>query len=138
VRSGALNTVDKRGMVFIESTAEGQDGHFFELCQSARTRRNAGTALTPMDFKFFFSPWHEDDAYTLPAGSAELPASTLNYRKEWDEDRATFRDRPFHNWASHGADAFRTFAQGFVEPEMVRPRGRYRSRHSGGGSWESM
>jgi hypothetical protein len=79
VRSGALNTVDKRGMVFIESNAEGQDGHFFELCQSARTRRNAGTALTPMDFKFFFSPWHEDDAYTLPAGSAELPASTLDY-----------------------------------------------------------
>ena len=32
-----------------------------------------------MDFKFFFSPWHEDDAYTLPAGSVELPASTLDY-----------------------------------------------------------
>jgi hypothetical protein len=338
VRSGALNTVDKRGMVFIESTAEGQDGHFFELCQSARTRRNAKTALTPMDFKFFFSPWHEDDAYTLPAGSVELPASTLdyfarlerigialtpeqkgwyvkkaeqqqgdmkreypstpdeafeaaiegayyadqlarmemdrrltalpidtgipvmtswdlglndatsiwfiqvvgreirfvdyyensgfglehyvgeirkrreqhgytfgehyfphdvnnseisngksrfdtlvslgitptavprvqnvndginavrrmlgqslidplrcerglkslrNYRKEWDEDRATFRDKPFHNWASHGADAFRTFAQGFVEPEMVRPPQRYRRRPGDGGSWES-
>jgi hypothetical protein len=29
VRSGALNTLDKNGMVFIESTAEGQDGHFF-------------------------------------------------------------------------------------------------------------
>jgi hypothetical protein len=54
-----------------------------------------------------------------------------------DEDRATFRDRPFHNGASHGADAFRTFAQGFVEPEMVRPRGRYRTRPGGGGSWES-
>jgi hypothetical protein len=34
VRSGALNTVDKNGMVFIESTAEGQDGHFLELCQA--------------------------------------------------------------------------------------------------------
>jgi hypothetical protein len=28
VRSGALNTVDKNALVFIESTAEGQDGHF--------------------------------------------------------------------------------------------------------------
>jgi hypothetical protein len=54
--------------------------------------------------------------------------SLRNYRKEWDEDRATFRDRPFHNWASHGADAFRTFAQGFVEPEMVRLPQRYRDR----------
>jgi hypothetical protein len=60
-----------------------------------------------------------------------------NYRKEWDEDRATFRDRPFHNWASHGADALRNFAQGFVGPEIVRPRSRYRHRPGGGGTWES-
>jgi hypothetical protein len=60
-----------------------------------------------------------------------------NYRKEWDEERSTFRDKPFHNWASHGADSFRNFAQGFVEPEIVRPRGRYRTRTGGGGSWES-
>jgi hypothetical protein len=338
VRSGALNTVDKNGIVFVESTAEGQDGHFFELCQTARTRRNTGCGLTPMDFKFHFAPWYDDEAYTLAAGSVDIPASYLdyfarlerlgitltpdqkawyvkkaeqqqgdmkrefpstpdeafeaaiegayysdqltrmemdkrltrlpidtgipvmttwdlglndactiwfvqvvgreirfvdyyensgfglehyvgeikkrreqhgfvfgdhyfphdvnngeisngksrfdtlvglgiqpiavprvqnindginatrrmlgtslidpircerglkclrNYRKEWDEDRATFRDKPFHNWASHGADSFRNFAQGYVEPQIVRPRGRYQSRHSGGGSWES-
>jgi hypothetical protein len=56
VRSGALNTIDQSGLVFIESTAEGQDGHFFELCQAARTRRNAGEALTAMDFRFHFAP----------------------------------------------------------------------------------
>jgi hypothetical protein len=338
VRSGALNTVDKDGHVFIESTAEGQDGHFFELCQAARTRRNAGVALTSMDFMFHFSPWYDDDAYRLAAGSVDIPASYLdyfarlerigialtpdqkawyvkkaeqqqgdmkreypstpdeafeaaiegayyadplarmemdgrltalpidtgipvmttwdlglndatsiwfiqvvgreirwvdyyensgfglehyvqeikrrreqhgytfgdhyfphdvnngeisngksrfdtlvslgvtpravprvqnvndginavrrmlgqslidplrcdrglkclrNYRKDWDDDRATFRDRPFHNWASHGADAFRNFAQGFVEPELVRPQRRYGHRPRGGGSWES-
>jgi hypothetical protein len=338
VRSGALNTVDKHGLVFIESTAEGQDGHFFELCQGARTRRNAGDLLTAMDFKFHFAPWHEDKAYRLAANSVDLPASYLdyfakldgfgiklkpeqkawyvkkaeqqqgdmkrefpstpdeafeaaiegayyseqlmrmemdkrltrlpidtgipvltswdlglndltaiwfiqvvgreirfidyyensgfglehyvqelkqrrerhgfvfgehyfphdvnngeisngksrfdtllglgitptavprvqnvndginatrrmlaqslidpircerglkalrNYRKEWDEDRASFRDKPFHNWASHGADSLRNFAQGYVEPQMTRPRPRYRTRHHGGGSWES-
>lgn len=30
-----------------------------------------------------------------------------SYQKEWDEVRATYRARPMHNWASHGADAFR-------------------------------
>ena len=339
VRSGALNTVDKRGLVFIESTAEGQEGHYFQLCRAARSRRNAGEKLTAMDFKFHFSPWWEDEAYTLAAGSVDIPASYLdyfarlerlgitlspqqkawyvkkaeqqqgdmkreypstpdeafeaaiegayyadplarmemdqrltripidlslpvmttwdlglndataiwfiqvagreirlvdyyensgfglehyvqeltrrreqhgfafgehyfphdvnngeisngksrfdtlvglgvtptavprvqnvndginavrrllaqsridpircerglkclrNYRKEWDEDRATFRDKPFHNWASHGADALRIFAQGFVEPQIIKPRGRYRARPGGGGSWESM
>ena len=31
-----------------------------------------------------------------------------SYRKQWDEDRKEFRPIPYHDWASHGADAFRT------------------------------
>ena len=338
VRSGALNTVDKDQIVFVESTAEGQDGHFFELCQAARSRAHLGTPLTAMDFKFHFSPWHDDDRYALdPAGIAipptfaayfdklarlgialspaqrawyvkkaeqqqgdmkrefpstpdeafeaaiegayyaeplmrmeldrrltpipidpALPVMTAwdlgfndanaiwliqvagleirfvdyyeasghglehyvgelkarrerhgftfgehyfphdvatcelsngrsrfdtllslgltplavprvrdindginavrrllsravidpvrcerglkalrNYRREWDEARGTFRDRPLHNWASHGADAFRTFAQGFVEKSMVAPRALYAGKRRSAGSWEA-
>lgn len=29
-----------------------------------------------------------------------------NYRKEWDDKRKVFHDRPLHDWASHGTDAF--------------------------------
>jgi hypothetical protein len=32
------------------------------------------------------------------------------YRKEWDEGRGVRKDRPRHDDASHGADAFLTFA----------------------------
>lgn len=32
------------------------------------------------------------------------------YAREWDEDNKIFRDKPNHNWASNGADAFRYFA----------------------------
>ena len=39
-----------------------------------------------------------------------------NYRKEWDEKRATFKSEPLHDWASHGADAFMTGACGFATP----------------------
>ena len=35
-----------------------------------------------------------------------------SYRKEYDEKRKTFRDNPEHDWASHGADAFRILAMG--------------------------
>jgi hypothetical protein len=34
------------------------------------------------------------------------------YRKEWDEKRRDFKDHPLHDWTSHGADSFRTFAWG--------------------------
>ena len=32
------------------------------------------------------------------------------YRREWDDKRKTFRERPLHDWSSHGADAFGEFA----------------------------
>lgn len=35
-----------------------------------------------------------------------------SYRKEWDDNNKTFRNRPLHDWASHGADAFRYLAFG--------------------------
>lgn len=35
-----------------------------------------------------------------------------SYRREWDEKRKTFHDRPVHDWASHGSDGFRYLALG--------------------------
>lgn len=34
------------------------------------------------------------------------------YHREWSADLKKFHDRPKHDWASHGADAFRTLARG--------------------------
>ena len=33
-----------------------------------------------------------------------------SYTKEWNDERQVFKTTPLHNWASHGADAFRTLA----------------------------
>lgn len=32
------------------------------------------------------------------------------YKRGWDEDRKVFSDQPFHDWSSHGSDAFRYLA----------------------------
>ena len=46
----------------------------------------------------------------------ERGLSALNsYHKIWDEENKVFRMRPHHDWSSHGADAFRTFATGHTE-----------------------
>ncbi len=37
------------------------------------------------------------------------------YRKEWDEKRGTYKDRPYHDWSSNAADAFRQAPQGFKD-----------------------
>lgn len=38
-----------------------------------------------------------------------------SYHKEWDEDNQVFKKKPEHDWSSHGADAFRTFAVGWKQ-----------------------
>lgn len=38
-----------------------------------------------------------------------------HYKKEWDEDNATFKNKPLHDWSSHYADAFRTLAMSLMD-----------------------
>lgn len=40
-----------------------------------------------------------------------------NYQRAWNEKMKMFSDAPLHNWASHGADALRTFASGYKDPK---------------------
>jgi len=36
-----------------------------------------------------------------------------NYRAEYDEEKKKLSNRPLHDWSSHGASAFITFAVGY-------------------------
>ena len=38
-----------------------------------------------------------------------------NYRREWDDKRSVFYDKPLHDWASHASDAFRYLATGMQD-----------------------
>lgn len=40
------------------------------------------------------------------------------YQFEWDDDKKTFRSKPLHNWASHGADAFEIIGQVWRNPPL--------------------
>lgn len=43
-----------------------------------------------------------------------------NYRKAWDDKHGVWKNKPLHDWASHGSDAFRYFgvAQNASKPAM--------------------
>lgn len=62
IRSGAFNTVAAGQIIFVESTAEGQDGLFYEICDEASAHTGS---LTKLDFKFHFFPWWMDSKYQL-------------------------------------------------------------------------
>jgi hypothetical protein len=86
VRTGALNTVQAGQVAFIESTAEGQEEHFFELCQQAQAKARMSTPLTPLDFKFHFFPWWKSPDYALDSGGVTIPESYARYFQKLEEE----------------------------------------------------
>lgn len=80
VRTGALNTVQAGQIVFVESTAEGQEGHFYDLCENAKSKARLGTELTSLDFKFHFFPWWKSPEYCLEQRPDQsLPDDMVRY-----------------------------------------------------------
>ena len=43
-----------------------------------------------------------------------------SYQREYDENAKIFKDKPLHNWASHGADAARYLAVGWERARVYR------------------
>ncbi len=63
VLTGALNTLSSTAECCIESTAEGADGVFFDLC--TKSMAMDGEELTPLDYKFHFYSWHTFSEYSI-------------------------------------------------------------------------
>lgn len=65
VITGSFETIHKGGMIFVESTARGRYGEFYEICKRAQTSEQRGKDLLENDFKFFFYPWWKDPKNTI-------------------------------------------------------------------------
>jgi phage terminase large subunit len=50
------------------------------------------------------------------------------YRREWDDVRKVFVERPLHDWTSHFADAFAELAAGIEEPMAAQAASTIRKR----------
>jgi hypothetical protein len=57
------------------------------------------------------------------------------YRREWDDKLKIFKSRPLHDWASHGADAFRYLAVGLQERKVTRKGKPGQAHMSGATGW---
>ncbi|HEX42410.1 MAG TPA: terminase [Phycisphaerales bacterium] len=75
IRTGTLPACHQNAVVFIESTAEGRMGDFYELCQRAQEltaeAKAGGRELNPLEFRFHFCPWFHEPTYALADAEAE-------------------------------------------------------------------
>jgi hypothetical protein len=61
----AIHTQTGEALLFVESTAEGKGGYFFEYCKDAQDMEKMGREPTKMEFKFHFFPWWDNEENVL-------------------------------------------------------------------------
>lgn len=82
VVTGSIPAVPKSGICIIESTAEGQDGHFYEMTMRAQGLAQQGTSLTAKDWRFHFYAWWMAPEYTLDPEGVVFSEADLTYFNE--------------------------------------------------------
>ena len=141
VKSGAFNTVHVGQRIVVESTAEGQEGHFFEMCQISQKLQQQGAHLTALDFKFHFAPWWTSPEYVLDAdvvitdemvayfaGLAAKGIDLSREQKAWYVKKAVQQDEAMkREFPSTPEEAFEASVEGaYLSRQMmdVRRQGR--------------
>jgi hypothetical protein len=135
IRTGALNTVQAGQVIFIESTAEGREGHFYDLCEAAQAKQRMGAPLTALDFKFHFFPWWKAPEYALhptgvvideqfktyfdkleaTAGVVLTPAQQAWYQKKAETQLADMK----REYPSTPEEAFEASVEGAYYSELI-------------------
>ncbi len=90
IKLGSLPAVHAGGLAFIESTAEGTGGHFYEMVAEAEKR---GTrAPNDLEFKLHFYPWWKKESYRLDPEGVAVEHEVLEYFDMLEEKYGIFVD----------------------------------------------
>ena len=84
--------------VFIESTAEGREGAFYDLCRQSQALVEAGKQLSPLDYKFHFFPWFRDPKYRLESAGVVLSDEEHMYFEKLESETGIAIDDAQRAW----------------------------------------
>lgn len=63
IQTGAFPSVGQNGIIVVESTAEGNEGPFYEMVQDAKALQDSKKQLAKMDYRLHFASWWDADDY---------------------------------------------------------------------------
>lgn len=95
--TGTLPAVPAKGLVFIESTAEGEEGHYYDMAQEAMEASRMKRVLTVKDYKFFFFPWYENPADVV-TGDVDIPPQVTEYLNKMERLQKVSLSKEQRNW----------------------------------------
>lgn len=134
VQTGTLPAVPIDGLVFIESTTEGRDGAFYEMCEEAKAAADAGRKLSPLEFKLHFASWWDAEEYELDPHLAVITPKDHEYferieakigQKISDRKRAWYVTIRRQNFAGDQQMMFQEYPSTFEEAFSVSMEGTY-------------
>lgn len=126
IMTGSLNAVAIGQYTFIESTAEGSAGYFYDIYKGAEKKAQKKLRLTELDYKPHFYPWWKEPSYVLhefiepprhlreyfeklSASGIELSGSQISwYCKKYEVQE----DAMFQEFPSTAEEAFQGSASG--------------------------
>lgn len=79
VITGSIPAVPRNGVLFIESTAEGQSGDFYDITMRSIQMAESKKELTELDYRFHFFPWHEEPGYEMDEHSVIITSKDNEY-----------------------------------------------------------
>lgn len=79
VMTGSIPALAPGGLLFIESTAEGQTGHFYDITTRAMKLHQSGKKLGAKDYSFHFFPWWDALEYRLDPDDVIITADDDAY-----------------------------------------------------------
>ena len=85
VITGSIPTVPTNGVLVIESTAEGRNGSFYDMVQTAQTNYLTRKVLTSKDYRFHFYAWWQEPKYRMDASSVYITESDHDYFDEVEQ-----------------------------------------------------
>lgn len=147
VMTGSIPTVPLDGILVIESTAEGREGEFFDMTQTALAQQQAGKTLTERDYRLHFYAWWDAPEYEMEPEGVIITDKDAEYfdalepkigrelgarKRAWyvATRNADFKSKPERMWQEYPStpeEAFQKSTEGtyyVAEMALARKQGR--------------
>ena len=97
IRTGAFGTIH-RGSVFVESTASGAAGDFFDLVQEADAVGRLDRKLSEQEFRLIFLPWQMRPQYRLDPSTVLITKELADYFADLEHNHGIKLDAEQRAW----------------------------------------
>lgn len=98
VMTGSLPTVQAGNYWFVESTAEGREGAFYNMCQKSQARAQMNRPLSEMEPKFHFASWWDAEEYQTDPDGVVIGQKDRDYFESIEQKIGRNIDHPRRAW----------------------------------------